>query len=101
MELGGNPVEIWITLAVARGMALIGLILGRALEQTRQARQKRGAGEEAKRIIREAEREVEARRKEAELDVKAKTLQARTEFEQECRGRREEIQNFEKRVDQS
>ncbi|OGB93948.1 MAG: ribonuclease Y, partial [candidate division NC10 bacterium RBG_16_65_8] len=92
--------EIWITIAVALGMALIGLILGRAMEQARQTRQKRGAGEEAKRIIREAEREVEAQRKEAELDVKAKTLQARTEFEQECRSRREEIQNVEKRLNQ-
>jgi len=36
-----------------------------------------------------------ARRKEAELEIKARTLQARTEFEQESRGRREEIQNFE------
>jgi len=71
MELGGSPVEIWIIVAVALGMALIGLILGRALEQARQVRQKRGAGEEAKRILREAEREVEARRKEADLEVKA------------------------------
>src|SRR5512139_2898169 len=81
-------------------MALVGLIVGRAMEQGRQHRLKQGAGEEAKRIVREAERDIEARRKEAELEIKARTLQARTEFEQESRGRREEIQNFEKRLNQ-
>jgi ribonuclease Y len=93
-------VEIWIVAAVALGMALVGLIVGRAHEQRRQNRLKQEAGEEAKRIIREAEREVEAKRKEAELEIKGKTLQARTEFEQESRTRREEIQNVEKRLNQ-
>ncbi|MBP1776244.1 MAG: uncharacterized protein H6Q86_2254, partial [candidate division NC10 bacterium] len=92
--------DIWVAVAVAVGMALVGLIVGRAMEQGRQHRLKQGAGEEAKRIVREAERDIEARRKEAELEIKARTLQARTEFEQESRGRREEIQNFEKRLNQ-
>lgn len=100
MEVGGNPVDIWVAVAVAVGMAAVGLIVGRAMEQGRQHRLKQAAGEEAKRIVRDAEREAEARRKEAELEIKAKTLQARTEFEQEFRGRREEIQNFEKRLSQ-
>ena len=92
--------EIWAIVLVALGMVLVGLISGRALERQRQNRRRTDSEEEAKRIIREAGREVEARRKEAELEIKDKSLQARTQFEQEFRTRREEIQNFEKRLSQ-
>ena len=91
---------MWVTIVLGVSMALIGLAVGLALERQRQNRRKQQAGDEAKRILREAEREVEARRKEADLEIKGKTLQARTEFEQESRGRREEIASFERRLNQ-
>ena len=92
--------EIWVTIVVALGMVLVGLIAGRALERQRKNRLKQDAEEEAKRIIRDTEREVESRRKEADLEIKDKALRARTEFEQEFHTRREETQSFEKRLNQ-
>src|SRR5574341_1188575 len=91
---------MWVTVILGVSVALIGLAIGLALERQRQHRLRRQAGDEVKRILREAEREVEARRKEAELEIKDKTLQARTEFEQESRARREEMQTFERRLNQ-
>jgi ribonucrease Y len=93
-------VEIWVTIVVALGMVVVGLIAGRALERQRKNRLKQDAEEEAKRIIRDTEREVESRRKEADLEIKDKALRARTEFEQEFHTRREETQSFEKRLNQ-
>jgi ribonuclease Y len=93
-------VEIWVTIVVALGMVVVGLVAGRALERQRKNRLKQDAEEEAKRIIRDTEREVESRRKEADLEIKDKALRARTEFEQEFHTRREETQSFEKRLNQ-
>jgi ribonuclease Y len=93
-------VEIWVTIVVALGMVAVGLVAGRALERQRKNRLKQDAEEEAKRIIRDTEREVESRRKEADLEIKDKALRARTEFEQEFHTRREETQSFEKRLNQ-
>ena len=92
--------EIWVTIVVALGMVAVGLVAGRALERQRKNRLKQDAEEEAKRIIRDTEREVESRRKEAALEIKDKALRARTEFEQEFHTRREETQSFEKRLNQ-
>ncbi|HSB79482.1 MAG TPA: ribonuclease Y [Candidatus Methylomirabilis sp.] len=92
--------DMWVIMVLAVSVALIGLAIGLALERRRQNRLKQQAGDEAKRILRDAEREVEARRKEAELEIKDKMLQARTEFEQESRARREETQSFERRLNQ-
>ncbi len=91
---------MWLLIVMGLSGVLLGLVLGLVLERQRQTRLKQGAAEEAKRIIREDEREVEARRREADLEIKGKALQARSEFEQEVRSRREEIQNFEKRLNQ-
>ena len=92
--------EIWVIIVVALGMVVVGLVAGRALERQRKNRLKQDAEEEAKRIIRDTEREVESRRKEADLEIKDKALRARTEFEQEFHTRREETQSFEKRLNQ-
>jgi ribonuclease Y len=74
--------------------------VGLVLQRQRQTRLKQEAEEQAQRVLRDAAREVEARRREAELEIKDKMLQARTEFEQESRGRREELLSFEKRLNQ-
>jgi ribonuclease Y len=91
---------MWVTIVLVLAMGLVGLVGGWALQRRRQDRLKQQAEDEAKRLIREVEREVEARRKEADLEIKAKMLQARTEFEQESRTRREELQAFDRRLNQ-
>jgi ribonuclease Y len=89
---------MWIGIVLALGLALVGLAIGLGLERWRQNRLKQAAESQAKQIIREAEREVEARRREADLEIKDKMLQARAEFEQESRTRRDEIQSVERRL---
>jgi ribonuclease Y len=55
---------------------------------------------EAARIIANAEREAETKRKEAVLESKDKFYQARSDFEKETRDKRQEIQNLERRLTQ-
>ncbi len=91
---------MWVTIVLGLAMGLVGLVIGWALERQQQKRLKQQAGDDARRILREAEREIEARRKEADLEIKGRTLQVRTEFEQETRARREELQGLERRLNQ-
>ncbi len=86
--------------AAAVAALLAGVLGGRIVERRRQTRLKQEGAEEAKRLLREAERDVEAKRKEADLEIMDKALRARTEIEQELRARREEVLNFEKRLAQ-
>ncbi|OGW48669.1 MAG: ribonuclease Y [Nitrospirae bacterium GWC2_57_9] len=60
----------------------------------------KGAEEEAARIVANAEREAETKRKEAVLEVKDKLYQARADFEKENREKRQELQNQERRLAQ-
>jgi ribonuclease Y len=55
---------------------------------------------EAIRIIANAEREAETKRKEAVLEAKDKFYQARADFEKETRDKRQELQNQERRLTQ-
>ena len=55
---------------------------------------------EAARIVANAEREAETKRKEAVLEVKDKLYQARTDFEKENRDKRQELLNQERRLTQ-
>ncbi|MFB3818209.1 MAG: ribonuclease Y [Candidatus Methylomirabilales bacterium] len=89
-----------MNVGVALAAAVLGLLVGLVLQRQRQTRLKQEAEEQAQRVLRDAEREVEARRREAELEIKDKMLLARTEFEHESRGRREELLSFEKRLNQ-
>ncbi len=55
---------------------------------------------EAARIITNAEREAETKRKESILEAKDKFYQARADFEKETRDKRQELQNQERRLTQ-
>jgi ribonucrease Y len=55
---------------------------------------------EAARIIANAEREAETKRKESVLEAKDKFYQARADFEKETRDKRQELQNQERRLTQ-
>ncbi len=52
----------------------------------------------AKKILAEAEKEAETKRKEVMLEAKDSLYQGRAEFEKETRERRKELQNMEKRL---
>ncbi|HJP59914.1 MAG TPA: Rnase Y domain-containing protein, partial [Gemmatimonadaceae bacterium] len=78
---------------------IIGSRIGRRNELRRQQQAQATAEETAKRIITEAEREAESLRKAAVLSGKEELIKVREEWEAEIRGRREEVEREERRVD--
>src|SRR5690349_2157283 len=78
---------------------IIGSRIGRRNELRRQQQAKATAEETAKRIVTEAEREAESLRKAAVLSGKEELIKLREEWEAEVRGRREEVEREERRVD--
>jgi ribonuclease Y len=78
---------------------IIGSRIGRRNELRRQQQAKATAEETSKRIVSEAEREAESLRKTAVLSGKEELIKLREEWEAEVRGRREEVEREERRVD--
>lgn len=59
-----------------------------------------GAEEQAKKIVKDAEKSVESRKREALLEAKEENHKARTEFDKEVKERRAELQRQERRIQQ-
>ncbi len=78
----------------------IGRRLGRGSELRRQQQARATAEETAKRIVDEAGREAESLRKTAVLTGKEELMKLREDWEVEVRGRREEIEREERRVEE-
>ncbi len=79
---------------------VIGRRAGRAAELRRQADAKSTAEEVAKRVVDDAEREAENLRKSAIVSGKEELIKLRETFEQEARGRREEVEREERRLEE-
>ena len=79
---------------------LAGRRFGRTAELRRQAAAKSTAEELAKRVVQDAEREAENLRKTAIVSGKEEMIKLREKFEIEARGRREEVEREERRVDE-
>src|SRR4051812_28836233 len=77
----------------------VGRKLGRSAELRRQQQAQATAEETAKRIVGDAQRESESLRKTAVLTGKEELIKLREEWEVEVRGRREEVEREERRVD--
>src|SRR2546423_14833005 len=77
----------------------IGRKLGARAELRRQQQARATAEETAKRIIGEAERDAESLRKTAVLTGKEELIKLREEWEVEVRGRREEVEREERKVE--
>jgi ribonuclease Y len=77
---------------------IFGRSRGRNTERQRQAEAKATAEETSRRIVGEAEREADNLRKTAVVTGKEEVIRLRESFEQEVRGRREEVEREERRV---
>lgn len=77
-----------------------GFGLGLLIKGKLAAAKIRDAEADAEKIIANANREAETKRKEAVLEVKDKLYQARSDFERESRDKRQEFQNQERRLNQ-
>jgi ribonuclease Y len=76
----------------------VGLGVGLAARRRLVAEKLRAAEEQAQRLLRDAERDAESRRKEVELEVKDRLLRAQVDLERESKDRRQEMQNLERRL---
>jgi ribonuclease Y len=89
-------VELAIVLIVAVVAVIIGYLLRKRVVESKVAE----AETLASRILREAEKEAETKRREAEVEAKEFALQAKADLERESKGRRQELQNLERRLSQ-
>ncbi len=79
---------------------IIGRHAGGSTERRRQAEAKATAQELAKRVVEDAEREAENLRKSAVVAGKEELIKLRETFEQEARGRRDEVEREERRLEE-
>src|SRR5262245_2203505 len=86
---------IWIALPIG---SLLAALLGVALHKWYSDRKVGDATLRAQRIVSDAERDAETRRRSAELEAKEVVLRARGEFDTEVRRREREIQQIEQRI---
>jgi len=86
-----------VFITAAAGLAA-GVLLGWLMRMAFAKKQLASAELNAKKIIEEAKRESEAKKKEGLLEVKDELHKSRINFENETKNRRLELQNYEKRV---
>jgi ribonuclease Y len=89
-----------LMVAGALGLGGGGLLGVYVLRKMGVERKIRTVEEEAQRLIAEATKEADGKRKEALLEAKEHWFQAQAEFEEETEERRKELQKFEQRIGQ-
>jgi ribonucrease Y len=94
----GLAAAIGAVILAAAAFFFIGRRVGVSSELRRLAAAKSGAEDTAKRIVAESEREAENLRKSAVVAGKEELIKLREKFEQEVRGRREEVEREERRI---
>ena len=93
-----NPI-IAAVIGLLAGCA-VGFLLGRSWWKFDSKRQIESAEDEAKRIVNEAYKSAESKKREALLEAKEEILKSRSEFEKEEKTRRADLQRQENRLQQ-
>ena len=78
--------------------AVIAFIAGQKIYEAKTRRQVDNAEKRAQEIIEQAKKDAQARRREAEVEVKDLLFRMRSEFEEETKRRREELNKIEQRL---
>ena len=94
------PVLITVIIAVATGLACLvaGVVIGYQRRKSYAEREIGSAEEEARRVINDAIKSAENKKREATVEAKEEILKARSEFDKEVKDRRSEIQRQENRL---
>jgi ribonuclease Y len=90
------PQGLWLVIGPA--IAIVAVLIGFFLHKWFTDKRLGEVAERAERILGEAQREAENRKKASELEVREATLKARAELESETRRREREIQSIEQRI---
>ncbi len=89
-----------VSLLVGIGAAVLATVIFAILVRKRTAGIRNAARREAERLLEDAKRQADARRREVEIEAKEKVLAARSEFDKQANARRQEIAAMEKRLAQ-
>ncbi len=94
------PVFVTVIIAIAAGLIClaIGAVVGYQRRKAAAEREIGSAEEEARRIINDAIKSAESKKREATVEAKEEILKARSEFDKEVKDRRSEIQRQENRL---
>lgn len=92
--------KLWIAIVLIIAFCVIGFILGMTYRKKVAEREISSAEEEAKRIINEAIKSGESKKREALVEAKEEIHKNRSEFEREEKSRRAELQKQERRLQQ-
>jgi ribonucrease Y len=91
---------VLVSLVVGIAAAVLATLIFAVLVRKRTAGIRNAARREAERLLEDARRQADARRREAEIDAKEKVLAARSEFDKQANARRQEVAAMEKRLAQ-
>ena len=95
-----DTMQIIITVVVALVAILVGFVVGIAYRKKIAEAEIGGAEEQAKNIIKAAEKEADSKKKEALLEAKDEIHKSRTELDKEIKERRNELSRQERRIQQ-
>ena len=92
--------KLWIAIILIVAFCVIGFILGMTYRKKVAEREISSAEDEAKRIINEAIKSAESKKREALVEAKEEIHKQRSEFEREEKARRADLQKQERRLQQ-
>jgi ribonuclease Y len=94
------PQAFWLVIdsVISVAALLIGCLIGFFVQKWFIDKRLGEAGVRAQRIVDDATREADSRKKSSELEARERTLKARAEFDTETRRREREIQQVEQRI---
>lgn len=95
-----DPIFIIIAVAVVLVAAVAAFVIGTAVQKNKDRTAVGSAEDEARRILSDAMKNAEARKKEALIEAKEEIHRQRSETDKELRERRSEIQRQEHRIQQ-
>jgi len=93
-----NITTILIIVFSSAVMAVLGIVIGWMIRKKTSEDKIASAEQVAKKLLTDAEKQVEAKKKEAIIEAKEELYKAKQQFESETKERRVEIQNLEKRL---
>ena len=92
--------KLWIAIILIVAFCVIGFVLGMTYRKKVAEREISSAEDEAKRIINEAIKSAESKKREALVEAKEEIHKQRSEFEREEKARRADLQKQERRLQQ-
>ena len=92
--------DLWLAIVLIVAFCVIGFVLGMTYRKKAAEREISSAEDEAKRIINDAIKSAESKKREALVEAKEEIHKSRSEFEREEKARRADLQKQERRLQQ-